>query len=104
MIFGDTSVWYAAYVEEEPDHDEADALLAEPGTRLVTTDYVIDELLTLLVSRRHRPVAKVLGRLLWSGAVCQIIWGERFDVRPARGRQVARVRLLPQRQPHAQEF
>jgi len=83
MIFVDTSVWYAAYVEEEPDHDEADALLAEPGTRLVTTDYVIDELLTLLVSRRHRPVAKVLGRLLWSGAVCQIIWVERCDVEAA---------------------
>jgi predicted nucleic acid-binding protein len=38
MIFVDTSVWYAANVEEEPEHDIADALLTAPGARLVTTD------------------------------------------------------------------
>jgi uncharacterized protein len=83
MIFVDTSIWYAAYIEEEPDYDQAKALIDAPGERLVTTDYVIDELLTLLVARRHRPVAKTLGRLLWSEAVCRIIWVERSDVKAA---------------------
>lgn len=83
MIFVDTSIWYAAYIEEESKHEVAKALLAAPGDRLVTTDYIIDELLTLLVARGHRPIAKVLGRLLWSGAVCELIWIERPHVEAA---------------------
>jgi uncharacterized protein len=51
MIFVDTTVWYAAYVAEDPEHEAASALLAEPRQRLATTDYVIDELLTLLKAR-----------------------------------------------------
>jgi predicted nucleic acid-binding protein len=83
MIFVDTGIWYAANVMEEPEHQQADALLTAPGTRLVTTDYVIDELLTLLVARRNRPMAKVLGELLFSGAMCEIIWIERPDIEAA---------------------
>lgn len=80
MIFVDTSVWFAANVEEEPEHDVADALLTAPRARLVTTDYVIDESLTLLVARGYRPTAKELGGLLWSEAVCQIVWIGRDDI------------------------
>ncbi len=80
MIFVDTSVWYAAYVEEEPEHVQADQLLAAPGDRLVTTDYIVDELLTLLAARGYRDVAIATGRLLWSAAVSHIVWVERRDV------------------------
>jgi hypothetical protein len=80
MILVDTSVWFAAYVDEDPDHAAADALLSVPSDRFVTTDYIIDELLTLLISRGQRPVAKVLGRQLWSGALCQIIWVSQPDI------------------------
>jgi predicted nucleic acid-binding protein len=83
MIFVDTSVWYAAYVEEEPEHLEADALLAAPSDRLVTTDYVVDELLTLFVARGNRPIAKAVGQLLWSATVCEVVWVERSDVEAA---------------------
>lgn len=83
MIFVDTGIWYAANVEEEPEHKEADALLLAPKERLVTTDYVIDELLTLLAARRNRPLAKVLGQLLFSEAVCEIVWIERSDIEAA---------------------
>ena len=83
MIFVDTSVWYAAYVDEEPEHEQADALLAAPADRLVTTDYIVDELLTLLVARGHRPIAKVFGRLLWSGSLCQMVWVGQPDVKAA---------------------
>ena len=80
MIFVDTSVWYAANVSEEAEHVIAAALVTEPRGRLVTTDYVIDELLTLLVARGYRPIAKELGGLFWSESVCQIIWVERADI------------------------
>ena len=80
MIFVDTSVWFAANVEEEREHHIADALLTAPRNRLVTTDYVIDELITLLAARGYRPTAKALGEMLWSGALCEIIWVERSDI------------------------
>jgi hypothetical protein len=83
MIFVDTSVWYASNVAEEPEHEVADILLTAPRARLVTTDYIIDELLTLLVARGYRPVAKELGELLWSEAVCQIVWVRRADIHSA---------------------
>jgi uncharacterized protein len=83
MIFVDTSVWFAAYVDEELEHAEADALLAGPSDRLVTTDYVVDELLTLLVARGHRNIAKEFGRLLWAGSICKVIWVEQQDVEAA---------------------
>jgi predicted nucleic acid-binding protein len=73
MILVDTSVWYAAYVDEVPEHAVADALLTAPKDRLATTDYIVDELLTLLVARGHRPVAKALGRQLLSESLCEII-------------------------------
>ena len=51
MTFVDTSAWYAALVPGDQHHHRANAWLkAYPG-RLLTTDYVIDETLTLLRSR-----------------------------------------------------
>jgi predicted nucleic acid-binding protein len=48
MIFVDTGIWYAANVSEDPEHAVARQLLLNATSSLVTTDYVIDELLTLL--------------------------------------------------------
>ena len=83
MMFVDTSVWFAAYVEEVPEHAHADALLTTPGDRLVTTDYIVDELLTLLIAHEQRPIAIALGRLLWSRALCEIVWVSKSDVEAA---------------------
>lgn len=83
MIFVDTSFWFAAHVVEDLNYSRADALLAKPAHRLVTTDYVIDELLTLLLMRGHRPVAKMLGPLLFSERMAEIIWVDPADVASA---------------------
>ena len=83
MIFVDTGVWYSAHVVEDPSYDRCDALLATPAGRLVTTDYVVDELLTLLIKRGQRPVARMLGPLLLSERMAKIIWVERDDVSAA---------------------
>jgi predicted nucleic acid-binding protein len=37
MIFVDTGIWYAANVMEEPEHQQADALLAVPDARQMFT-------------------------------------------------------------------
>ena len=48
MIFVDTSAWFAAIVPSDPNHPHATSWLAQSSEPLLTTDYVIDEILTLL--------------------------------------------------------
>ena len=54
MIFVDTGVWYASLIEGEPHHQRCQDLIDGKAGELVTTDYVVDELLTLLTVRGHR--------------------------------------------------
>lgn len=56
MIFVDTSAWYALEVEDDAHHVEArrflDKLSSNSHGVSVTTDYVLDETMTLLSMRR----------------------------------------------------
>jgi predicted nucleic acid-binding protein len=56
LIFVDTSAWYAVEVEDDVNHEAACKFLAEIASGKygvsITTDYVLDETLTLLRSRR----------------------------------------------------
>ena len=56
MIFVDTSAWYATQVEDDVNHQAAIKFLSEIASGKhgvsITTDYVLDETLTLLRSRR----------------------------------------------------
>src|SRR5215217_9345732 len=61
MIFVDTGAWYASLVPTDPDHTRAVQWLAENHSPLLTTDYVIDETLTLLRVRGERKRALLLG-------------------------------------------
>jgi predicted nucleic acid-binding protein len=54
MIFVDTSAWFAAYVPTDPQHRAVSMLLRSADQPLVTTDYVLDETVTLLIARRER--------------------------------------------------
>ncbi len=65
-VFSDTSGWAALFVGKEPSHTQADALAREwrdDGTRVVTTNYVVAELVALLTSplrvSRERQVAYI---------------------------------------------
>ncbi len=54
MIFVDTGAWFALSVESDPDHQSAKAFVSANREPLVTSDYVIDELLTLFVVRDEK--------------------------------------------------
>jgi predicted nucleic acid-binding protein len=66
VILVDTGAWFAAFVPNDPDHLAADAWLATNAEPLVTTDYVIDELLTLLKMRGEYQRALRLGTSLFA--------------------------------------
>lgn len=56
MIFIDTSAWYAVEVADDVNHEAACKFLAKIASgkhgTAITTDYILDETLTLLRSRR----------------------------------------------------
>lgn len=73
-VFMDTSAWFASIVHSAPNHARAWAWIRPIRTRLVTTDYVIDETLTLLRSRRGPPTAIAFGKEILLGDLVEIEW------------------------------
>lgn len=62
MIFVDTSAWFAFLVTSDPLHPRAVEWAASNQERLVLTDYILDETLTLLRARGERSNALRFGR------------------------------------------
>lgn len=50
-IFVDTGGWYASIVRKDSDHNAAKQFLLNNEMTLITSDYVMDETVTLLQSR-----------------------------------------------------
>jgi predicted nucleic acid-binding protein len=48
VIFVDTGAWFASFVSSDADHAAALDWLQGNTTPLITSDYIIDELLSLL--------------------------------------------------------
>lgn len=84
MIYVDTGVWFARYVRGDVDHPTAKNWFAQSSDRRVTTDYVVDELLTLLKSRGHADVAFRVGGNLLGGAICPLVHVQSCDLDRAR--------------------
>jgi uncharacterized protein len=72
VIYVDTSAWYAAVVPDDPHHNDAARWMSVNRTRLLTTDYVLDETLTLLKARRQYRRALALGDSLFRGEVAAL--------------------------------
>lgn len=71
MLFVDTSVWFEAFDLSAPRHEPCRSLIRESRGNLVTTDYVFDELVTLLLARDLRRNATVYVPSLLDSAVCR---------------------------------
>jgi len=63
-VFADTGAWFAYFVRRDPDHAAAVAWMRQNHQPLVTTDYILDELLTLLKLRENYGVAVAAGEVL----------------------------------------
>jgi predicted nucleic acid-binding protein len=61
-IFVDTGAWYATVIPADPHHVSVIAFLRHNPLPLVTTDYIVDETLTLLRARGEWAKAIALGR------------------------------------------
>jgi predicted nucleic acid-binding protein len=82
--FIDTSGWYALIDRQDPHHAAVASGIAElvrTRTRLVTTDYVIDESCTLAKARSGSSMAFRLLDVLRGTAALDLEWigAERFD-------------------------
>ena len=82
LIFVDTSAWYALANEKDINHALARQFSAE-NRRLVTTNFVIDETITLTLIRAGYRQALSVGEQLWNGQLASIIWVTRDDERVA---------------------
>jgi len=71
-VFVDTGAWFAYFVRRDPDHAAAIDWTRQNRQPLVTTDYVIDELLTLLKLRESHRVAAAAGEALLQQNVARV--------------------------------
>jgi len=71
-VFVDTGAWFAYFVRRDPDHAAATEWMQQNHRLLVTTDYVLDELLTLLKLRESHRVAAAAGTVLLSDQVASL--------------------------------
>jgi uncharacterized protein len=72
MIFVDTGVWFALAVPTDPDYGRLRKWLESNKQPLVTTDYIVDETLTLLRARGENSRALVIGEQLLNGTVASV--------------------------------
>lgn len=73
LVFVDTSAWYALANEKDINHHLARQFLAE-NIRLVTTNFIIDETITLTLIRAGYRQALSVGEQLWNGQLASIVW------------------------------
>ena len=83
MIFVDTGAWFAVIVPTDPDHAAANAWFAENREPLITSDYVVDETLTLLRARGERRRASEMGLRFFQGRIAHIHFLNEADIRAA---------------------
>lgn len=72
MIFVDSGGWFASVVEDDDDYHAAQKWLTENKETLFTTDYIVDETLTLLRARGENRKALKIGDLFFSGLMANV--------------------------------
>jgi predicted nucleic acid-binding protein len=83
MIFVDTSAWYARCTPRDVFHRAAVDFFQANREPLITTDYVVDEVLTLLKARGNYDRALVIGPSLLAGNLADLVWVDPRDIQAA---------------------
>lgn len=73
-VFVDTSGLYAWVNKNDPWHQSMCALPADDNTRLVLSDYIVDEACSLFVARKIPHQRRRLFHLLDHSAILQLEW------------------------------
>lgn len=73
-LFVDTGAWYAAMVRKDRDHEAAKQFLKDNTLPLITSDYVMDETVTLLLSRVGHSYAVRFLDMLQTSRKTQLIY------------------------------
>jgi predicted nucleic acid-binding protein len=71
-VFVDTGAWYALQDADDRWH-EAALRFFDVRPRLITTNFVIDETITLLLRHLGHKAALVVGERLWAGELARIV-------------------------------
>lgn len=72
MIFVDSGGWFASVVTDDVDYEAAKNWLAANKESLLTTDYIVDETLTLLRARGEKRKSLEIGDLFFRGLLANI--------------------------------
>jgi predicted nucleic acid-binding protein len=83
MIFVDTGAWFATVVPSDSDYPVASNWFSQNVETLITTNYVIDETLTLLRMRRENQRAIALGDSFFSGALATVHYLSKTEIQQA---------------------
>ena len=80
MIFVDTGAWFASVVPSDCDHATAPRGLRQNTQPLLTTDYIIDETLTLLKVRGQTLRAMIMGEQFFRGTLATVYYLTEADI------------------------
>jgi uncharacterized protein len=78
-VFVDTSAWYAYVRRDDPDHEPVAAALERFQGRLVTSNFVFDEVVTLVAVRLGHGAASKVGDALLDAGTVELIRVEEED-------------------------
>jgi predicted nucleic acid-binding protein len=74
MIFVDSGAWYALLVMNDSNHQAAEQWFNANNERLITSDYILDESLTLLRRRGLHHQASMLGQGLLANRLAELVY------------------------------
>ena len=80
MTFVDTGAWVALFVEVDMHYASAQRWLGSNKDRLVTSDYVVDESLTLIGARYKRQTALEVGQALFGERLARLFFLTEEDI------------------------
>lgn len=83
MVFVDTSAWFAYFFPLDTEHQRVKGCFQAATEPLLTTDYCVDETLTLLLARRELRRALEAGRQLFQRNLVQIHFLTRSQIERA---------------------
>ncbi|MBI5242187.1 MAG: type II toxin-antitoxin system VapC family toxin [Elusimicrobia bacterium] len=72
-VFADTSAWFSYVRRDDPDHAAVKRALEEWEGRLITSDFVFDEVVTLAQARLGHAAAVRVGEALLDSSIVEMV-------------------------------